>query len=99
MLTYEMDLVIDRIIENEFSQYFHPDPSSIVKAMSQALARVATEEPSGAEEAEPDAIMCSKLMPISPSTSLYIQLLSCLAKLTLTKKPAYKSMKGVMLQI
>ena len=33
------------------SQYFHPDPSSIVKAMSQALVRVATGEPSGTDEA------------------------------------------------
>ena len=47
-----------------FLQYFHPDPSSIVKAMSEALARVATGEPTGAEDAaEPDAIMCLKLTP------------------------------------
>ena len=51
-------------MENTFLQYFHPDPSSIVKAMSEALARVATGEPTGAEDAaEPDAIMCSKLIP------------------------------------
>lgn len=31
-------------------KYFHPDPSSIVKAMSQALARVATEEPSATSD-------------------------------------------------
>ena len=51
-------------MENILSQYFHPDPSSIVKAMSEALARVATGEPTGAEETqEHDAIMCLKLMP------------------------------------
>ena len=52
-------------------QYFHHDPSSIVKAMSQALVRVATGEPSGAEEAaEPDAIMCPKLMPFNIASFL-----------------------------